>query len=175
MAIPSSTLAAHTAIVEALTTVISTARNPLAIAGANLFAAEGNEGVAAALAAGSKRVIVTIRDLSALDECEPITSNVALYQGSVDISRYYLLGKDAFVAEAQRAKVLGSDDTHRVRQALCWPQALQTTAAGVETGICGGSLDATTQRTTGPRTVPGGRLMWVDTFRITIQLATGAG
>lgn len=175
MTIPSSTDAAHTAIVEALTTVIAPARNPLAISSANLFASEGGEASAASLAASSPRVVVTVRDLSALDEAEPIIGSVALYQGFVDVARYYLAGKDLFAKETIRAKVRGTDDTHRVRQALCWPGALATTAAGVETGICGGSLDATTQRTTGPRAVPGGRLMWTDSYRITIQLAAGAG
>lgn len=173
MTLPTSFRPAHEAIYEALTTVTGKSRG-LSID--HLFKRVASKNSEAGTEAESikhgKAVLVVLRDLTDVPQPEIAPGDRIRYSGVVEITRIYHAGNELMYEERERARLLALDDTHRVRAALCWPAALSQNAALEVTGIDGGSLTASGQRSVGP-TEPRGRtyLQWTDLYPITITLA----
>lgn len=123
----------------------------------------------AAQAIAQKRCLITLRDLVPARGPEMQPSNRLRYEGVLEILRVYHTGNDLISDEMERTRLLGSDDTHLVRAALCYPGNLTATIDGDETGIDGGALDAIGARTVGPDS-RSHSLAWIDQYPIRISL-----
>lgn len=170
MALPTSFAPAVQRIYEVLTTSSAGGGRPLA--DERLFLKLASRRADADIAAQSiaqKRCMVVLRDLAPARGPEMQPSNRLRYEGVVEITRSYKAGHDLMSDEMERARLLGSDDTHYVRAALCYPGALTETLLGDATGIDGGALDAIGARTVGP-TPTSHALVWVDVYPIRISL-----
>lgn len=175
MALPTTFGPAHDAIYEALTTDTGRTR---ALAPEYLFKRladrrdqAGTEGEAIKF---GKAVLVTLRDFGAAAQPEMEPGDRIRYAGTVEILRVYHARSDLMPAERERARLLACDDTHRIRQALCFPGALTLDASSNETGISGGALDPFGWRSRGPDAQQGrGYLTCLDTFPVTISLLVG--
>ena len=133
------------------------------------FAANRADADVAAQVIAHKRCLVVLRDLAPARGPEMQPSNRLRYEGTLEITRIYHGGNNLFSDEQEAARLLGSDDTHLVRAALCYPGNLTATIDGDETGIDGGALNAIGARTIGP-TPRSSALSWVDAYPIAISL-----
>jgi hypothetical protein len=118
-----------------------------------------------------KRAFVTLGRVLSLDPTYEL-SDRKRYAVTVRIERYYWAGEQVFSAEFESAMLAALNDTHRLRDALCWPSAHVYDSAGSETGLDGGALDGRTHTAEGPDRVGETKLIrMIDTYRATLELA----
>lgn len=138
----------RTAILEALTT--STGK-PRALPSQYLFQVGLPPGVDATLrstrALDKPGAFVSIGRAEAMAGVSIELGSDLLYSMNVAISRDYFLGWEFSIADIQTAMTRVIDDFMRVRAALCYPGALDQTAAAGATGIADNGLDATGAQT----------------------------
>lgn len=170
MALPTSFGPAVQRIYECLTDPSAGATRPLDAGSLFLKLAARRAPVdVAAQAIAQKRCLVVLRDLSPPPGPEMRPSNIIRWRGTIEIFRGYRAGNDLMSDEMERARILGSDDTSRVREVLCFPGNLTATIDGTETGIDGGALDTVGARTIGPNPESHG-LVWIDQYPIVLSL-----
>lgn len=138
-----STQALITALYEALTTSTGKTR---ALAAEHLFARAKPPGTTAkarfAAALEQKRVFVSVSAPEVFDDSHTEMADEHHYLATVAISRDYAIGSEQHKGEIEASMVLIADDFMRLRSALCWPGALDTTAVGDDTGLASKSLEA---------------------------------
>lgn len=139
----SSVASLRTAIHEALTTD-RTATHTRAIPSAYLFQRGLPPGLDATLrstrAKGTPGAFVVIARMTPEPGVGDELGSDHLYRLSIVISRDYWLGYEQRTADIDTVMSRVADDLMRVRAALCFPGALDTTAAGADTGIADNAL-----------------------------------
>jgi hypothetical protein len=135
----------RTAIIEALTTDLTAdATKPRAIAAANLFNVGMPPGMDATLRSVRARekpgAFVVIAKMTPDAGVADELGSDHLYHCQIVISRDYYLGYEHRPADISDAFTQCIDDLLRLRAALCWPGALDETAAANATGIAGAAL-----------------------------------